>query len=190
MTGISDLVSLGLQGTQVMRGWQEVIYQPSPAAGQPATLPVPGDTWMRPLAVNAQLVTSAVVASRFLRYRVLDGDGNVLTVANMSGAIPASTTVQAYGWPTAGGQAGATSGSAVGAIPDMLVKSGWQLQWFVANMDAGDTLTGVEWVVQRFPTEDLVRVAGRLDDIAEHTGRGEHWARLTYERITAWLDGG
>ena len=154
--GIGGRLSL-LNGSLHMRqGWQELIKPANPAAGATFTRRIPGETWERYVAVTFTLTASAVVANRQAQLRLLDADGAIIASVSASGVVVAGTTVRprcAVGLGYADNNA---SGHSDQGMWDILADSGWQLNINVTGMDAGDTLTDIVILAQRFPT-DVVR---------------------------------
>lgn len=150
---LSDRASLLLGALGAQQGWQDVIYGAQPAPGANYTYQVAGDTWVRPVAVSATLTTSAVVANRFLQWRVLDANGVVLFSQPASGTVLASSVLDTNLGGGLTTTPTAVNGLTAGGLADLLVPSGWQLQWRVSGADAADQLSLITLVVQRFPTD-------------------------------------
>jgi len=117
------------------------------------TATVPGDVWWQIISTHVKLLTSAVVANRFLDWRVIDPDGNALLVVPASAGIPAATTFRmslAQGVPTL---ALNPSGTNAGGLYNLLIPSGWSVSWNLVAADAADQLSELWMIVQKFPSD-------------------------------------
>ena len=154
MSGIGGIAStlLGPIGTQ--HGWQDVVHGLTPGAGQPYAHVVPGQYRERLMAVKFTFATSAVVANRVAALQLSDASGNELVYQVCSGAIVAAsvlTVTLAVGLTTS---PGISAGNSVGGICDLIVEPGWTWSIVASAMDAGDQISAVTMIVQRFPTSD------------------------------------
>lgn len=159
MTSTSDRLSILSGAPGVQRGWQETIYPVNPAQGQLFSLTIDGSAWVRLLVINYTLTTSAVVANRFPRLGIRDQDGVNIWIQQLSGGIPASTAAQLYAAQGLGTLANGTSGLNSSALPDFLIPPGWQIQSQVSAIDAGDQISHIQLVVQRFPSDLVAQFA-------------------------------
>jgi len=150
---LDDVMSLLTSPPRMARGWQERVFPPQPAAGASMTMAVPGDVWWRILSTHVKLLTSAVVANRFLDWRVIDPDGNALLVVPVSAGIAAATTFRmslAQGIPTL---ALNPSGTNAGGLYDLLIPPGWSVSWNLVAADAADQLSELWMITQKFPSD-------------------------------------
>lgn len=147
------------------RGFTERVLGATPAAGQPANLAMDGRYNTRPLMVTAQLVTTAGAANRWAELRALDADGTVWYRWGRGAFITASLTAVLV-WELGLGESSFVS-AGVDASPmfmplsDVWLEGGDSLRVFVGNMQAGDTLTAVRAVFERFPTGERGYPEGR-----------------------------
>lgn len=152
MTDLAGNLSILLGGVHPQQGWQDTFRIPDPAAGA-ATVgrKLDGIAWERLLVAKVRLVTSAVVANRTVLAQYLDGDGLLVHSVPVTGAVPASTTIDC--WVAVGGaQLVGTAGNSNAPIPDLLLASGWTFQFQATGLDVADQLSNTRVVVQRFPT--------------------------------------
>lgn len=152
MTNTGDRLSQMVGPLGLVQGWPDTQYPQSPAAGADFTLAVPGEKWQRFTAINCRLSTSAVVANRTMQFRILDADGVLLWSQVVSGAIVASSVFQIYLAPNMGTPALGIAGVNVASMPDLILPSGYQVQFHVLAMDAGDQIDHVQLVLQDFAT--------------------------------------
>ena len=123
------------------RGLADVITVGNPAAGSQYAITVPaGVNWLV-RALHFQLVTSAVVANRFVTLVLQDNLGN--TFAQLPGfAATASLTSQI----TFGNALPFNAQNNVnesGLPTELRMPGGWQIKTATANMDAGDQFSGM-----------------------------------------------
>lgn len=141
-------------------GWQEPVYLPNPAAGAGLTYIVDGRYYERVLAVTFTLVTSAVVANRFVQLYLLDTNGKIITSIQGAGTVVASTTVNVFLMLRAPTLSNGPSGGSFGFLPDLLLPPGWKWQITVFGEDAADQISAVVFLVQRFPNDAAAVTAG------------------------------
>lgn len=159
MPNIGDLISLLSGQLSDLPGWQQAIYLTDPAAGADWQHRVPGEYWERVLAVTATLVTSATAGTRYPNYQVTDGQGNIMAEANLSGSLAPSVTSDQFLWLGCPTMSTNASGRSIGALPDLIVPSGWYVQ-SSSNLKSGDQYSGVRLIVQRFPTNRVRALVG------------------------------
>ena len=134
------------------RGYEELVRGIVPAAGSSFTLAIPGETETRAVSIVATLTTGAAVANRYLTCQYLNNNGEVYSVNGAAVVVTANTT-QRFVWQLGRGAAEWASGTDVFCpLQDIFLEPGHQLQLNVANIQAADTLTGIQLVLQRFPT--------------------------------------
>ncbi len=172
-----------------MRGWQEPVYPPTPAPGAAYTRKIGGEVWERVIACNAQLTTSAAVATRTLFGLIEDGDGVNMIRFPLSAGVAASATVRSWAWHTSLFNTTNETGQAYAPLPDLLLPSGWQFSISASNIDVADQISHVQLIVQKFPTDTIRHTAGELHEMNRHLAGVVEYTRRTYERISAWLDG-
>ena len=144
-------LTLGALGYQV--GWQERLVLPNPPAGQGFTYTVDGRYYERILAVSFNLVTSAVVANRFVEAFLEDTNGTIITSVPCGGTVVASTTLNVYLTYDGPSYSGGNSGGTFGKITDMLLPPGWKWVFVVFSEDAADQVNSIVVTVQRFPND-------------------------------------
>jgi hypothetical protein len=157
---IDDVYSPGLNPAGIQPGWLDTLPFPNPAAGSAFTRAVPGELGERLITVTATLTTSAVVANRIVSITYLDRSGNAFASVQMSNAVVASSSVTVFGMATWPVSAKGASGISALPIPDLLLTPGMSWQLSVSNMDAGDTLTGINSYMWRFPATALLPQPG------------------------------
>lgn len=149
---------LGPLGYQV--GWQERITVPPPGAGNQWVHVVDGRYYERLISATFTFTASAVVATRFVRTRLIDTNGLVITQAETGDNVVATNSVTPYlnlNTPT---PAQGSNGDTYGYIPDILAPPGWTWQSIVFGMDIGDAFTNITLLVQRFPNDAAMIPAG------------------------------
>jgi hypothetical protein len=153
LDGIADTASLMTGSMGLQRGWQEIIPLATPAPGGfTVTRTVPGGYWERLVLFAGALVTDATVGNRFPGFNILSPDGQLLWSQHVTGAVPTAVGAQFYGaigTPTSLGSNGASWTS----IPDLVLPSGYQVQFSMANIGAADQVSGLLLTVQRFSNE-------------------------------------
>lgn len=157
-SGIARLI-LGELGYQV--GWQERIIVPPPGAGNQWSHVADGRFYERLISATFQFTASAVVATRFIRTRLTDTDGRVITQAETGDNVVASGSVTPYLTLNSPTPAQGSSGDTYGYIPDILIPPGWTWGSIVFGMDPGDAFTNITLLVQRFPNDAAAQVIGQ-----------------------------
>ena len=135
------------------RGFLDVLSPASPAAGANYSFTVGSQSvdGLRVVACLATLTTDANAANRFfaLDYRS-DRYGTVLR----NGAplvVTANTTARVYQWDRAHAQADLVAGSMVWCpLADVILTPGWAVRLTVDNIQVGDTITAISFVVEKF----------------------------------------
>ena len=132
-------------------GYIDVITLPNPAAGSASvTHIVPGDVWEMPLRVTATLTADANVATRSVDVRILK-DG-VTDIAGLDNAQTIAASGQGI-WIWERGQTIETSGQKGrkrSPMPDILLAPGGSMILRVTAVQAGDTLTNLQWTFMRW----------------------------------------
>jgi hypothetical protein len=137
-------------------GFQQRIRPASPGAGAALTqaLSVGGNYPMRLLSARAQLVTSATVANRSISVRFLDSDGNTVEDNGPGVFQTASDTVVYQGQIRRSMSEWSSSGTdrttVYFPLNDVVLSPGDSVSVRVGNMQAGDQLSAIVLVVERF----------------------------------------
>jgi hypothetical protein len=137
-------------------GWQEPVYIPNPAAGSSFTYTADGRYYERVVALSFALTTSAVVANRFAQMYLEDTNGTVITSVPCGATVVASQTLDVFLTNDAPSYSNGASGGTFGLIPGILIPPGWKWVCTVSGQDAGDTVTQIVALVQRFPNDAAV----------------------------------
>lgn len=156
----SDTARLMVGAPGFAVGWQEPVAVAVPAAGGQWAHKVDGRYLTRLLAVTFTLVTSAVVANRFPAVNLTDNNGRLITSVPAGGTVVASSTLNVFLTTGAPAYAFGASGGTFGFLPDLLVPGDYSWGSAVSGMDAGDQLSGVVLLVQRFPNDAASIPAG------------------------------
>lgn len=157
MTEASQAARLLTGPLGYQQGWQQLLRPADPAAGANYDYTVSGQYHERVLAVQASFTASATVATRDVILYVRDALSNrILAVPGADGvAAGASNGIT---WADFGVyNSFANSGEIIAPLPGLLLSPGWQVNIEVANIQAGDQLSGIAYLVQRFPT-DITRL--------------------------------
>ena len=134
-------------------GWQEPVYLADPAVGQNFVHTVDGRFFTRVVAVQFTLVTSAVVANRFPALILSDTNGKTITSVPAGGTVAASSSLFVFLNVNGPAYAFGNSGGTFGSMPDLLVPPGWVWQSSIAGMDAGDQISSIVLLLQRYPND-------------------------------------
>src|SRR5882724_249907 len=149
----SDTARLMVGAPGVAVCWKKRVYPPNPAAGAQWAHKADGRFLTRLLAVTFTLVTSAVVANRFPAVNLTDSNGKLVTSAPAGGTVVASSTLNVFLTTGAPAYAFGAAGGTFGFLPDILVPPDYSWSSVVSGMDAGDQLSAVVLLVQRFPND-------------------------------------
>lgn len=147
------------------RAYQEWFPGAQPAAGANYTLSIPGQFATRLLAVTFRLVCDANAANRVVTVDYLDGAGNTYASAGAAAVITAGQTQDYFGSLDHGTSEWNTNTPVFFPLIDALLMPGRQLQITVANKQAGDQLSRIFKIWERYPT------GPRGYDEAEYTPR-------------------
>lgn len=129
-----------------------VLSQANPAAGANLTIRATGQGLWRVISVAFSLVTDATVANRAVSLHGSDGT-SVFYHGTVNNVQAASLTTQ-YG-AYAGAAVGGISGVAQQvALPEngLWLEPGWELETDINNLQAGDQVANVAFLVEEFPT--------------------------------------
>jgi hypothetical protein len=156
-SGIGSWARLLTDPPGYVQGWQEIVYGPDPAAGASYSHQVDGRWSERVILAEALFTASAAVANRDVLFTVANADGLILSRGTAVRSAAAGNVVGISGQQGMPYDISAVSGWAVGPLPRLLMPPGWFFRLDIINVQAGDTLTGVRLVVQRFPS-DITRI--------------------------------
>ncbi len=134
-------------------GWQEPVYVPDPAAGNPWTHEVDGRYSERLISVSFTLTTSAAVGSRFPQVELVDANDKVVLSVPAGDTVVASSSVSPNLMLGAPAFAFGASGGTFGFIPDVLLPPGWAWNLAVFGIDVADQISDTILIVQRFPND-------------------------------------
>jgi hypothetical protein len=147
-------VSQGLVESFTSERGQPDFYSPAnPAAGANLSQIVGAFNadYVRVIACIATLTTDANVANRLFALDYITGRGTTAIRNAATVLVTASTGATVYQWDTAHSLSEWQTGSPVYApLVPMLLTPGWTLQLTVDNKQAGDTITAVTFVVEKF----------------------------------------
>jgi len=133
-------------------GRAEYVKGTAPAAGAHFTQTVGGDLFVRLLTVSARLVTDATVASRELVLQYRDNDGTVYAQQGINATVAASQTAD-YFFSAFQPQVVATvNGSSLVPLWPLILVPTHDFRLFVVNVQAGDQLSRIRFVWERFYT--------------------------------------
>ena len=174
MDARADTLAL-TQAFGVGRGTVEVFSIAAPGAGVQFTRTTVQGYWERILSMFFLLTTSAAVANRQVAVEVQDGDGNVLGGA-AAGQVQAASLAGRYyaGWSMSNTSAAAPIRQSL-ALPPMFLQPSWKIVSNVAALDAGDTITLIRGVVERFGIGADGTPVGEVQPV--YNERGEGYAR-------------
>lgn len=134
-------------------GYPDQLDPASPAAGANFALTVDGAWVLRPLAVKYQIDTDANAANRFVSVDYIDARG-ITRHRNAAGlVVTASTTAQVFDHSVSRGVAEWAANTPVLApLEPFFLYPGYTLQITVDNKQAGDTITAIHMLVEKFET--------------------------------------
>jgi hypothetical protein len=133
------------------RGEQAVYVPDAPAAGSNLSWPVSGQAFLRIVAATATLATDSNVANRLFSLDFIGGQG-VTPIRNAATLlVTASTGATVFQWDHAHTVSEWQTGTPVFApLVDMLLPPGWTVRLTVDNIQAGDAITAVKFVTERY----------------------------------------
>lgn len=147
MTDTVEQAILSMEG----RGFitRKTVRVTQPNAGADFTVTSDGGELWIPLALTAQLVTSAVVATRQPRLEISNSDG-IIAVIGCSDTMTATTThvlswMRGYGANVVGG----TSNRDSMPLPDLALMPGETVASVTTNIDVGDQWSNIRLTVLR-----------------------------------------
>ena len=136
-------------------GIQEPFAIADPGAGVAASLTADGRGLRRLLSLVLTLTTSAVAGNRYLKLEWQGIGGKPYAVAAVAATLAASGTQRYVFATTYGTQAWNTGTDAFAPLPALYLSPGDVLTTVVDNFDAGDTITVVRGVMERFPLDGV-----------------------------------
>ncbi len=135
------------------RGFLDVLSPASPAAGSNYSFTVGGQSAdaLRVVACKATLTTDANVASRFFSLDYVGGRSGTAIRNAATVLVTASTVATVYQWDHAHAASEWQTGTPVFApLADVILTPGWSVQLTIDNVQAGDTITAISFVVEKF----------------------------------------
>lgn len=133
--------------------YQDTLDPPNPSAGANLPITIGGENWIRVLSCIATLSTDANAANRFVSLDFINARG-VTYVRNAVGVVViANVASQVFAWSEqlATGQAVANT-TFLAPVSSLFLPPMDVIQLTVDNKQAGDTLTNVHFVIERYPT--------------------------------------
>lgn len=128
--------------------------------------------WERYISLFVLLTTDANAANRQLALEFQDGDGNVLGGTTAGGTQAASNTFRYYFglwlYPNSTNNVARN----VAPLPGLFLQPSWKLVSNVAAFQAGDTLTLIRGVVERYGIGPDGTPVGETADLYTERGRG------------------
>lgn len=141
-------------------GIQDERRLPPPAAGADWIYKVSGGTWQRIALVAATLTTSAAVANRVPRFRILDGDSNVV-YATASATVQAAAAAVLYSLVPGNANLDRTvAGVTSLGLPALWLPAGYQLAVSTSLLDAGDQWSQITLLVEELDRGPLGEQVG------------------------------
>jgi ligand-binding sensor domain-containing protein len=134
-------------------GWQQPLYLPAPAAGQPWVHTVDGRYFERLISATFSITTDVVAGSRFPLLRLFDSNGKLAAMSSIGALVAASSSMLVSMNVRSQPFAIAGSGETAGLIPDLLVPPGWTWSACQTDIDVGDQVSGAVLIVQQFPSD-------------------------------------
>ncbi len=152
MPSLDDSTSLGVSLAAAGVGWAEPFRLVDPTPGVvTVSRQVGGDFWERVLCGHVTFTADATAGTRNPRFQILDGQARVLYEANLSTGVVASTAVIAS-IGTNGNPSLAASGFTQASIPDLILPSGYTMQFTANVVGPADAWTGAIFLLGRYPT--------------------------------------
>lgn len=133
-------------------GFQDVVTVANPAVATGFTFQVDGAYIVRPVIVTYLYTSDANVANRFPVLQYEDGNGSVLAATAPNGAIVASKATLVTFALNLGVNLNALDLVRGGPLPDVFMQPGWLMRVVMGAGAAGDQLSGIRIVVDKFPT--------------------------------------
>lgn len=136
----------------------ELVIAANPGAGALFTKPIDDGYWWRVLAIACRLTTDANAANRTLRVEYRGPDQVPFILAGAASTYPANTTAEDFSLSVWQPQTAAEVGAAnLAPLPGVILQPGQDFRINVVNIQAGDTLTRIRYIVERFvaPSSDV-----------------------------------
>ena len=150
---MSGLVTEGLTGPWgLARGDSFLLRGTDPAAGASFSFPVPGEYIARPRACVFTLATDGNAGNRFVRVEYQDGAGVAYCVNGAGVVITASSTRRFAGSSSRGAGEQATGTDVFFPLEPAYCFPGSELAIVVGTIKAGDQLSGIVFLIERFFT--------------------------------------
>lgn len=141
------------------QGFEEVVKGTNPTAGLIYSHNLDSRYRTRLVSAVFTLTTDANAANRYVTVENQDGDGNTITVSSAAVTVSANSTQRFAGSLIRGHSEWAANTDVLFPILPSFMSGGTVLAIVVANIQAGDALTKIRWIFDRFPT-DLDRWPG------------------------------
>lgn len=129
----------------------DLVFPATPAAGANFTQAIDDGRWWRLLALTFRLNTDANVANRTVRIEYRGPDAVPFLIAGNPVTYPASTTNEDFSFsiwqPQGSWEVGAAN---LGTLAPVLLQPGWDFRLTIVNIQAGDTITRIRMLVERF----------------------------------------
>jgi hypothetical protein len=133
-------------------GYPELVYGAAPAAGADFSYAVTGAYFVRLVSVYCKFVADANVASREVVVSYEDAGGNRYGLAGINTTVTAGNTAY-YAFSALQPEAIATvDSSALAPLSSLLLPPTHGFKLHVVNVQAGDQLSQIRFVVERFYT--------------------------------------
>lgn len=129
-------------------GVQKRLTIPAPAAGADFSFTFPGGAWWRLLTLRLTLLTSAVVASRAVRWQMLDGAAVFDEVPSGSTQAASITSIYALGLNRTNLVSSAVPNYVGVALNDIVIPGGYILRAQTINLDVGDQWSVAEGIAE------------------------------------------
>jgi hypothetical protein len=135
------------------REFQDFIDLTAPAAGANKAFVIPGEFRMRVVAAKAQLDTDANAANRLLSLDFIGQRGTTYVRNAAPVLVAASTVAQVFQWSAQRDVSEWNSGTPVFVpLQPLFLEPGMVVQFTVDSKQAGDALTALSLVVEKWPT--------------------------------------
>lgn len=142
------------QPVQAGLGFQDPLNIANPGANTNVVYPIDGRGLRRLVSLVFTLHTDANVANRYVTVEYVGGDGLAFSVNAAGVVVTAGTSAQRYAGTLGRGQAEwATGTDILFPLEALFLHPGDSLQILVANKQAGDTLTNIRGVLERYPLD-------------------------------------
>lgn len=143
-------------GPSMAVGWQEPVYVPQPAAGATWKYVTDGRFYERVISVRWKYSASAVVTNRYPLLTWRDANGTIVLRSPAMQIIVAGNNSTMNSRFNGYADFGQNQAEQFSDLPDLLLPPDWSVAGDVIGIDAGDQISGVILVVQRFPSDAAV----------------------------------